>query len=141
MDAERWRRVQELFHSALDREPQERQVFPDVSCSGDIDLRREVELLLAKEQEAESFLETPVMGYTAATRTITVNHLDQQFGSYCIVSVLGASGMEVYRAHDSKLGRDVALKTLPSEFGSDMERMAMTWMRSPEANRGQRSIW
>jgi serine/threonine protein kinase len=125
MEMERWRRVQRLFHSALDLEPEARQAFLDVSCRGQTDLRREVELLLAKEQEAESFLETPAMHYTTATQTIAVKRLGQQFGSYRIVSVLGAGGMgEVYRAHDTKLGRDVAIKTLPSEFASDLERMA-----------------
>ena len=51
--------------------------------------------------------------------------LGRQFGPYRIVSPLGAGGMgEVYRAHDSKLGRDVAIKTLAAEFARDPERLA-----------------
>src|SRR5262245_4171771 len=51
--------------------------------------------------------------------------IGQQLGSYEITSLLGKGGMgEVYRAHDSKLKRDVAIKILPDEFSQDASRVS-----------------
>ena len=54
-----------------------------------------------------------------------------RFGSYEIVAPLGAGGMgEVYRARDTKLNRDAAIKVLPELFALDAERLARTFRRS-----------
>src|SRR5512145_2309756 len=48
-----------------------------------------------------------------------------RLGAYEILAPLGAGGMgEVYRARDTRLGRDVAIKALPPEFAQDPERLA-----------------
>src|SRR5437870_4357176 len=57
----------------------------------------------------------------------------QRLGTYEIVSLLGKGGMgEVYRAHDAKLKREVAIKTLPDEFSRDPERVSR-FQREAEA--------
>jgi serine/threonine protein kinase len=48
-----------------------------------------------------------------------------RLGSYEVVAQIGAGGMgEVYRAHDTRLGRDVAVKVLPEAFAYDADRLS-----------------
>jgi len=61
MEQERWPRLEELLHEALDRAPEQRQEFLDAACRGDANLRRELESLLALEHQAGSFLEKPAL--------------------------------------------------------------------------------
>ena len=125
MERELWRRSEELFHAALERSREARRAFLDEACGEDTELRRQVEVLVSKDEEAGSFLEQPVLGDMAAAQAAHGSRVGRQYGPYRILSPLGAGGMgEVYRAHDSKLGRDVAIKTLPPEFAHDPERLA-----------------
>ena len=122
-EADRWKTVERLYHEALERTPAERSAFLESACAGD-DLRRDVESLLA--QEGEGFLEEPALDVAARAlaRETTPSLVGRRIRSYEVLSLVGAGGMgEVYRARDTTLGREVALKLLPREFSSDAERL------------------
>src|SRR5512139_1936324 len=125
MKQELWRRAERLFHAALERPPGARGAFLDEACADDAELRRQVEVLLSKDEQAGSFLERPALTDLTTTLGARASLLGRQYGPYRILPLLGAGGMgEVYRAHDSKLDRDVAIKTLPPEFARDPRRLA-----------------
>jgi eukaryotic-like serine/threonine-protein kinase len=95
-------------------------------------LRREVESLLGQLSKADEFLQRPALEVAVALafgpHALVVG---QEVGPYQIHGRLGAGGMgEVYRAHDTKLGRDVAIKILP-RVTSDRERSAASAAQSP----------
>src|SRR5207248_10632698 len=118
--------VEEIFHAALDQEPDQVARFVDTACEGDELLRREVEALLASHQRAGSFIETSAVGI--ATRIIENGQADllvgETFGHYKISKRIGSGGMgEVYLANDVTAGRKAALKLLPMRFTGDAERL------------------
>ena len=59
MNAERWKQVNDLFQSAVERAPEERAAFLDEACHDDEGMRREVESLLTSHERAENFIEVP----------------------------------------------------------------------------------
>ncbi len=86
-----------------------------------------MESLLAQERSAEGFLSGPALDVAATLMhdEPSSSMIGKQIGGYQILSLLGTGGMgEVYRARDSKLGRDVAIKVLPPLFASDPNRLA-----------------
>ena len=117
MTPERWQQIRDLLEQALELPPEERSALLHRACASDSDLRKEVETLLASSDGVcSSFLQAPPMrvGLSAGTK----------LGEYEIKSMLDAGGMgEVYRARDARLGRDVAIKVLPTLLSADTERL------------------
>ncbi len=65
MEPDRWSQIERLYHSAAALESRERGIFLDRSCDGDPELRQEVESLLAQDQQAENFIESPALEIAA----------------------------------------------------------------------------
>ncbi len=125
MKAERWRKIEQLYNAVRDRDPGERERFLQDACE-DEHVRGEVESLLRCEDQADSFLETPALEVTAQAfaEGRARSMFGRVLGHYEILTFLGAGGMgEVYRARDSRIGRDVAVKLLPPALAGNPERL------------------
>jgi serine/threonine protein kinase len=124
MDAARWKRIKQIYQAAVQRPPRERTAFLEHACAGDEDLRREVDALLA--QPSGSF-NAPELAATAAlvTTDAAQSLIGRRIGAYQVDTRIGAGAMgEVYRARDTRLDRDVALKVLPDALAADPIRLA-----------------
>src|SRR6185503_5755278 len=126
MTPERWQQVKEIFNSAINYRPEERSSFISQACSGDENLRSEVESLIASHEQSGRVIDKPA--FEAAASLLAGDrpelHPGQTIGAYEVVSFLSRGGMgEVYLAEDKRLGRKVALKLLPTSFTSDDDRL------------------
>ena len=118
MTPERWRQITAIFGAALTRDPDERDAFLSNAYGTDPALRGEVESLLAAHRAAGEFGATPVAMPAPLLAPGT------PLGPYRIDCLIGAGGMgEVYRAHDARLGRAVAVKILSPVFAADPDRL------------------
>src|SRR5215472_1960599 len=126
--AEELRKIEGIFHSALNCAPKDLGAFLDTACGDDELLRQKVEALLSSDQQGTDFIEKPPTVFAAtvikAEATETDSLIGRTIGHYKITQHLGSGGMgEVYVALDTRSERKAVLKLLPARFTSDPERI------------------
>ncbi|HEY6186653.1 MAG TPA: protein kinase [Pyrinomonadaceae bacterium] len=125
MDPESWKKVEEIFESALQRAPDERSAYLEIACRGDESLRSQVETLIESYERAGSFIEAPALGVDSIPTLVDdapTGMIGKRIGSYKLVREIGRGGMgSVYLAvrADSEFQKRVAIKLIKRGMDTD----------------------
>jgi len=129
---ERWAQIEELFHSAVECDPQQLSVLLDQACRQDPELRQKVEALLAADGCAGVYVDDTVRSELGA---FSFPLTGENVSHYRILEGLGSGGMGlVYRAEDIKLERQVAIKFLPEESANEPTSLARFQLEARSAS-------
>src|SRR5262245_30972376 len=151
MTPERWKKLDALFHEALELRGEARAIHLAKVCGDDEQLREEAERLNAAHDREGSFIDSPIFaepegltpagltpagltpagltpaGLTPAGLTNDEDNestVGRRIGPYQVISLLGRGGMgKVFLAEDIRLERKVALKMLPAAFTQNPDRV------------------
>src|SRR5262245_48892864 len=126
MKPERYREIGQVFRAAAEIPPDQRAGFLDQACGNDQSLRQAVESLLRHDSQGEGWIDRRalVVAAQALANTPSESWAGRQIHHYEVSALMARGGMgEVYRAHDKRLERDVAMKVLPVVYSTDPERL------------------
>src|SRR5258705_3667854 len=124
MNPDQWHKIREVFDAALDRPLDQRADFLEFACAGDEEVQRRVEAMLAADEQEDLLIDRPAYKAVTTIHPSILGEDSQSFsgemiGDYRLIKELGRGGMgTVYLAYDTRLGRQAALKLLPSRFVS-----------------------
>jgi non-specific serine/threonine protein kinase len=137
VQADRWRRIDELLDETLDLEPERRAHVLEAACGADERLRHEVNERLEAYDRAGRFLAEPAL-QVAAREIVRHEHhslVGRQLGRYCVLRLIGSGGMgAVYLARDTQLNRQVAIKVLLGSLTQDPDRLQRFEMEARAAS-------
>lgn len=122
MTPERWRQIEQIFHTACEKSDSEMAAYLDRACGNDSDLRKEVESLLDQNAGETSPFHTLVSSATHSMEQQPESLIGTRIGPYRITEMIGAGGMaEVFKAvrDDDQYRSEVAIKLIKRGMASE----------------------